>query len=98
MKERNPNPINCGDPHCAARGAKMVGHSWKIPSVGRSWHPFEPPAQLSTPDSPIRDAPIITITVPVTTGGKIRLRVFAGAKESAMFRREQSIEVPNKLQ
>jgi len=40
------------------------------------------------------EAPIIRTTVPVTTGGKIRLRVLAGAKDKPMFSKEQSIDVP----
>ncbi|CAG8769530.1 4626_t:CDS:1, partial [Acaulospora colombiana] len=78
--------MNCGDPQRAAFGAKIVGQSWKIPLVGRRWQSLAPPAQLSPPDSPMSDAPIITMTVPVTTGGKIRFRVLAGAKDRPIFK------------
>lgn len=49
--------------------AKIVGHSSKIPLVGKLWQSFEPPPQFRTPDSPIREAPIIRITVPTEKEG-----------------------------
>ena len=72
----------------------IVGQSWKMPEVGRLEQSFEPPPQFGIPDEPTSDAPIMTMTVPVTMGGKIRLRVFAGANESRISRNEQISEVP----
>jgi hypothetical protein len=43
----------------------------------------------------MREAPIITMTVPVTTGGKTRFKVLAGANDKAMLSKEQSIDVPS---
>lgn len=83
-KDRNPRPINSGEPHllevaherkCHRQGlrnstdgrglgAKMVGQSSKMPDVGRLEQSFEPPPQFGTPEAPIRDAPIIRMTVP----------------------------------
>jgi hypothetical protein len=47
------------------RGAKTVGQSSKIPEVGRLEQSLDPPPQLGMPESPMSDAPIIKITVPV---------------------------------
>ena len=33
-KDKNPMPINSGEPHSKGRGAKIVGQSWNIPSAG----------------------------------------------------------------
>jgi len=63
-KDRNPKPINSGDPQGSGRGAEVVGQSWKIPLVGKSWQPFEPPPQFGMPDEPTREAPIMRMTVP----------------------------------
>jgi hypothetical protein len=49
-------------------GAKMVGQSRNIPLVGKVSQEFEPPPQFGTPEDPMRDAPIIKITVPVQMG------------------------------
>lgn len=32
--------------------------------AGEVWQPLEPPPQFGIPDEPIRDAPIIRMTVP----------------------------------
>jgi len=34
MNERNPRPINSGEPQSKGRGARVVGHFWNIPLVG----------------------------------------------------------------
>ena len=65
MKDRKPRPMNSGEPQRRGRGASVVGHSWKIPDVGRLWQSLEPPPQFGIPDEPMSEAPIITITVPV---------------------------------
>ena len=70
--DRKPSPMNSGEPHNKGRGAKMVGHIWKIPVSGRLWQSLEPPPQLRTPDSPIREAPIMMMTVPVTANLALR--------------------------
>lgn len=64
-KDRKPSPINSGEPHGSGRGARVVGQSWKMPEDGRLIQSLDPPPQLGIPDEPIREAPIITITVPV---------------------------------
>jgi len=46
----------------------MVGQSRNIPLVGKVSQEFEPPPQFGTPEDPMRDAPIIKITVPVQMG------------------------------
>lgn len=51
----------------------MVGHSLKIPDVGRLWQLFEPPPQFAAPEVPMRDAPIIRITVPTKKKGSVSL-------------------------
>ena len=48
---------------------KWMGHidSWKScngPFAVRNWQPLDPPPQLRMPESPMSDAPIMTITVP----------------------------------
>jgi hypothetical protein len=48
----------------SGRGARVVGQSIKIPLVGKSWQPLEPPPQFGMPDAPTRDAPIKRMTVP----------------------------------
>jgi len=42
----------------------VVGHRESGPLAGRAWQPFDPPPQLGIPDEPMRDAPIMTMTVP----------------------------------
>lgn len=42
----------------------VVGQRESGPLVGRVWQPFDPPPQLGMPDEPMRDAPIMTMTVP----------------------------------
>lgn len=63
-KDRNPRPINSGDPHNKGRGAKVVGQSAKIPEVGKFWQPLDPPPQFGAPDDPTSDAPIKRTMVP----------------------------------
>lgn len=36
-----------------------------MPDVGRPAQSFEPPPQFGIPDDPMRDAPIMRITVPI---------------------------------
>lgn len=55
---------------------------------------FEPPPQLAIPELPIREAPIINITVPVTRGGKMRLRAFGEQNDKKISRKEQIRDVP----
>ena len=62
--DRNPRPMNSGDPQSKGRGASVVGQSWKIPEVGKFWQPFEPPPQFGAPDDPTSDAPIKRTMVP----------------------------------
>lgn len=64
MNDRNPRPMNSGEAHGKGRGANMVGQSWKMPEVGKFWHPFEPPPQDGAPEDPTSDAPINRTTVP----------------------------------
>lgn len=42
----------------------IVGHRESGPLVGRAWQPFDPPPQLGMPDEPMREAPIMMMTVP----------------------------------
>ena len=65
-----------------------------MPEVGRDMQSFEPPPQLATPELPIREAPIINITVPVTRGGKMRLRAFGEQNDMKISRKEQIRDVP----
>lgn len=64
INDRNPRPMNSGDPHGRGLGAKMVGHSSKMPEVAVA-QPLEPPAQLGAPDEPTSEAPIRSTTVPM---------------------------------
>ena len=59
-------------------------------------HPLEPPAQLSTPDSPICATPISRMTTPVTTRGNRRCSTRIGTSESSTSSREQSAAVPSR--
>ena len=45
-------------------GANIVGHSANRPLVGSLAQSFPPPPQLRIPDDPIKEAPIIKMTVP----------------------------------
>lgn len=116
MKERNPRPINSGEPHLSrvhlphhqqkwpgqktgdahgsGLGAVTSGHSANGPLAGRVMHAFEPPPQSAMPEEPTRDAPMRRITVPVTSGGKIRCRMRTGTKERNISRNEHMREVP----
>ena len=44
----------------------MVGQSSKIPDVGRLEQSLDPPPQLGIPEDPTREAPIMSMTVPIT--------------------------------
>ena len=63
--DKNPRPMNSGEAHGSGRGAKIVGQSWKMPLVGKFWHPLDPPPQLGAPELPTSEAPMSRITVPV---------------------------------
>ena len=65
MKDKNPMPMNSGEPQGNGRGAAMSGHNWKNPSVGRERQSLDPPAQFGPPDDPTSDAPIKRTTVPI---------------------------------
>ena len=64
-KDREPRPMNSGEPQGKGRGANIVGQSSKMPEVGRVLQSLDPPPQLGIPDEPISEAPIITMTVPL---------------------------------
>ena len=51
-KDKNPSPMNSGEPQGSGRGALIVGQSWKMPEVGRLEQSFEPPPQFGIPDEP----------------------------------------------
>ena len=96
MNDRKPRPMNSAEPHGSGLGALIVGHSAKrlmtdvtiafrricgtYPVSGRDRHALEPPAQLTKPDLPIKDAPMSRTTRPVICGGKTRLRILGGTK------------------
>ena len=63
--DKNPRPMNSGEPQGSGRGAEISGQSWKMPDVGRLMQSLDPPPQLGIPDEPISEAPIITMTVPL---------------------------------
>ena len=86
-----------GSTHGSGLGAKIVGHSWKIPLSGRFLQSLLPPPQFAIPDSPISDAPIIKMTVPVTMGGNSLLSTRGLAKDMPISRNEQMSEVPRTL-
>lgn len=65
MKDRNPSPMNSGEPQGRGRGAAILGQSSKNPEVGRPEQSFDPPPQLGMPEEPMREAPIMTMTVPI---------------------------------
>jgi hypothetical protein len=65
MNDKNPRPMNSGDPHGRGRGAKMVGQRAKMPVGFGAEQELEPPAQLGAPEAPMREAPIRRMTVPV---------------------------------
>lgn len=91
--DRNPRPIISGLPHSAGRGALFEGQYMYEPEVGRPSQ-LEPPPQLGMPEEPMRDAPMRRMTVPVTMGGKMRLRVRGGTKDMNISRKEHMREVP----
>ena len=94
IKDRNPSPMNSGEPHGSGRGAEVLGQSWKGPDDGRCMQLFDPPPQLAMPDEPVSDAPTITITVPVTMGGKTRFRMRAGMKDINISKKAHMSDVP----
>ena len=59
------------------------------PVAGRDRHALEPPAQLTKPDLPIREAPIRRTTRPVMCGGKTRLRILGGTKARPIWKLHQ---------
>ena len=65
--------------------------------MGLDEQSFEPPPQLGTPEDPIRDAPIIRITVPVTIGGKIFFRIRGETNDMKISRKEQIKDVPIRI-
>jgi hypothetical protein len=67
--DKNPRPINSGEPHGRGLGAKMVGQRAKMPVGFGSEQELEPPAQLGAPEEPISEAPIKRMTIPVSKGG-----------------------------
>ena len=73
----------------------MSGQSWKKPDAGRSMQSLDPPPQLGMPEEPMRDAPIMRMTVPVTMGGKIFLSVRGETKDMNISRNEQISDVPD---
>jgi len=95
--DRKPIPINSADPQGRGLGANIVGHSWKMPLVGRLRQSFEPPPQFGMPDDPIKEAPIIKITVPVTIGGKIRWRTRGGINDMKISKKAQTKDVPKSI-
>lgn len=110
MKDKNPRPINSGEPQGKGLGARVVGQRAKIP-VGAVSQLLAPPPQLGTPELPTRAAPINTTTVPasvdwdyipnpktwhvpVTKGGKTRLRMRGGTNARNISRKEHMRDVP----
>ncbi len=93
-KDRNPRPMNSGEPQGSGRGAAVLGQSWKGPDSGRCMQLLDPPPQFAIPEEPIRDAPTMTITVPVTMGGKTRFSVRAGMKDMSISRKAHTSDVP----
>ena len=82
--------------HGNGLGANIVGQSANMPVSGLPAQSLDPPPQFLMPESPMRDAPIRRMTVPVTIGGKMRCSLRAGMKDIAISRREQMREVPTK--
>lgn len=75
----------------------MSGQSWKKPDAGRLMQSLDPPPQFGIPEDPMREAPIIRMTVPVTMGGKIRCRVRGETKDMNISRKEQMSDVPSEV-
>lgn len=75
-------------------GAAMLGQSWKNPVAGRLRQSLAPPPQSGIPDAPMREAPIIRMTVPVTIGGNIRWRTLEGTKDMNISKKAQMRDVP----
>jgi hypothetical protein len=96
-KERNPRPMNSGEPHGKGRLAKIVGHKANMPVSGLEAQSFDPPPQFGIPEDPMSDAPIKRMTVPVTIGGKIFLRIRGGMKDIPISRKEHIKEVPSSI-
>lgn len=89
MNDKNPRPRNSAEPQGRGCGALIEGHMAKRPVSGRERHAPLPPIQLSAPLSPTSLAPMSRTTVPVTTGGKMRLRIRGGTKDMAMGLRDR---------
>ena len=81
----------------SGRGASTFGHSRKNPLLGLSIQPFDPPPQFAIPVLPMSEAPIMTMTVPVTKGGNMRCRIRTGTSDKSISRKEQMREVPRTL-
>lgn len=74
-----------------------MGHSSKIPEVGLEEQSLDPPPQFGIPEAPTREAPIIRMTVPVTMGGKIFLRMRGETNDMKISRKEQIRDVPERI-
>lgn len=55
---------------------------------------FEPPPQLGMPEDPTSDAPIMRMTVPVTSGGKSFCRNRGGKKDMKISKKDAMSDVP----
>ena len=80
--------------HGKGLGALIVGQSWYSPDDGLDSQSLLPPPQFAIPLSPIKEAPIRRMTVPVTIGGNIRCSIRTGTKDMNISRKEQMRDVP----
>jgi hypothetical protein len=85
--------MNEAEPHGIALGAKMVGHSAKVPFAGRDKQLPAPPAQSSKPEL-TRLTPISMTVGPVIKGGKSFFKDLGGVKDMSISMSEQVNEVP----
>ena len=92
-KTEKPRPMNSALPQGSACGALMLGQSWKRPVSGRLAQALEPPAQFWKPVS-MRWMPMSMTVGPVTSGGKMRLRMRGGVKDMRISRSAQTHCVP----
>lgn len=90
-----PNRRKSKYTHGSGLGAEISGQSSKKPLEGLLMQSFEPPPQFAIPELPMRDAPIIRITVPVTIGGNTRCNIRTGTKDMNISRNEQIRDVPS---
>jgi hypothetical protein len=97
IKERKPRPMNSADPQGRGLGAKIVGQRANMPVVGLVAQLLLPPPQSRMPEDPIREAPIIKTTVPVTMGGNIRCKMRGGIKDMKISRKEHIMDVPSTI-